>query len=271
MVENQEELNMKLGFIGFGNMAKAITKGIIKNDLYKPAEICYSHQTATPVQSIYDEYKITHLETNQQVWDESEIIILAVKPHQLRSVLMGLDRTKSPLVISIAAGVTTDFYEDYLNKDSYLRTMPNLNSQVLEGMTAIVKNEHIGNKSMKVAISIFESIGKVVTLEESELSVFTAIAGSSPALTFLFIDMLARTAVKHGMKKDTATEIAAQAVLGSGKTVLDSHSTPWSLIDQVSSPGGVTVDGVLSLLEDDFSKSVIQAVDKMVDKNENMG
>jgi len=86
----------------------------------------------------------------------------------------------------------------------------------------------------------------------------------------MFIDTLARTAVKHGMKKDVATKIAAQALLGSGKTALESSSTPWSLIDQVSSPGGVTTEGVLSLLEDDFSKSVIQAVDKIVEKNENM-
>jgi len=263
-------MNMKLGFIGFGNMARSIAKGIIKNDLYKPKDIGYSNHSKQPIQSIHNEYEINYIETNQEIWDKSDIVILSAKPHQLHSILTKLDRTKSPLVISIAAGLTSDFYESYLNKDSYLRTMPNLNSQVLEGMTAIVNNEHVSEDSMDIAILIFEAIGKVVTLEESELSIFTAIAGSSPALTFMFIDTLARTAVKHGMKKDAATKIAAQAVLGSGKTALESSSTPWSLIDQVSSPGGVTTEGVLSLLEDDFSKSVIQAIDKIVEKNENM-
>lgn len=148
--------------------------------------------------------------------------------------------------------------------------MPNLNSQIGEGMTAICGNNYATPEQKAFVLNMFKAVGEAIELPEKDFSTFTALAGSSPAFVFLFIDSLARAAVKNGMSKETATKIAAQAVLGSGKLVLDSSETPWNLIDQVSSPGGTTVEGVLTLEDTGFVSSITKAVQAVIDKDQAM-
>lgn len=261
---------MTIGFLGFGNMAQAIAKGLLEKQLVKQDELLFSNQSEKKRQQLIKTFKIKGLSSNQDVWDQSDILILAVKPHQIDDVLSDIDKTKHPFVISVAAGVTNAQLAHHLEKSSFLRTMPNLNSQVGEGMTAIVENSQVEQSDLDKTKEIFGAVGEVVELPESQLGAFIALAGSSPALVFMFIDTLARAGVKYGLSKEKATKIAAQAVLGSGKTVLETDHGPWTLIDQVSSPGGVTVEGILSLLKDDFASSIIHSVDAMVEKNDEM-
>ncbi|MFO8069235.1 MAG: pyrroline-5-carboxylate reductase [Alkalibacterium sp.] len=261
---------MKIGFIGFGNMAKAIAKGLIDNNVLERENIYFSTRSKESRLAIETEWSINALESNQAVIDHSDIIILAVKPHQMDDVLTGLDFTSDVLLLSIVAGYSSEQLNRYISPQHYIRTMPNLNAQVNASMTALVENNQVTEADMGKAKTIFSAVGEIVVIPEEQLGIFIALAGSSPALVFLFIDTLARTAVKHGMPKAKATKIAAQAVLGSGKTVKESADSPWNLIDQVSSPGGITVEAVLSLLETDFSSSIIKAVDTMIEKNEEM-
>lgn len=261
---------MTLGFIGFGNMAQAIAKGLIEKKIYSPENILFSNRTPEKRAALEDSLSINGTDSNQEVWKNSDIVILAVKPYQVDSVLGELDTEEAPFVISVAAGVPNSQLEKHLSSDAYLRTMPNLNSQVGEGMTAIVENSSVSDANLEQTKEIFKAVGEVVELPESQLGAFIALAGSSPALVFLFIDTLARAAVKYGLSKDVATKIAAQAVLGSGKTVKESDESPWTLIDQVSSPGGITIEGILSLLQDDFAASIISSVDTMVEKDAEM-
>lgn len=263
---------LQIGFIGYGNMAKAIARGIIRKKITSPTELIFSDINPHAQENIGKEFHITQVKTNQEVVDRSQVVILAVKPHLLENVLKELDtRQGHTFFVSIAAGVQNELFDQYLSRNQMLRVMPNLNAQVSASMTAFLKNDQLSPYNLKLARQIFEAVGEVVEIEEDQLGIFTAIAGSSPALTFMYIDILARTAVQYGMSKDKATKIASQAVLGSGKTVQEAHTTPWNLVDQVSSPGGVTASGVLSLLEDDFSKSIIQAVHAMVEKSEELG
>lgn len=261
---------MKIGFIGFGNMAQAIAKGLLEKEDISTNDLFFSNHTESKQQQYEEQFNIKGTQNNQEVWDQSDILILAVKPYQIDDVLSTLNKKSHPFVLSVAAGVTNAQLEKYLSKDSFLRTMPNLNSKVGEGMTAIVENKAVSKEKVDQAITIFEAVGEVVELPESQLGAFIALAGSSPALVFLFIDTLARAAVKYGIPKDKATKIAAQAVLGSGKSVKESDLSPWTMIDQVSSPGGITVEGILSLLKDDFAASLISSVDTMVEKDKEM-
>lgn len=261
---------LKLGFIGFGNMAQAIATGLLKNHVTNPSEMIFSNRTESKRTILETQFGIKGTADNQEVWDQSDVIILAVKPYQVEEVLGELSKVHSPFVISVAAGVTNAQLSLYLSEANFVRTMPNLNAQVGEGITAIVENPAIEQSRLDQTKEIFEAVGEVVELPESQMGPFIALAGSSPALVFMFIDTLARAAVKYGISKDKATEIAAQAVLGSARTVLTSDQSPWNLIDQVSSPGGITVDGILSLLQNDFSSSIIQSVDAMVEKNEQL-
>lgn len=261
---------MKIGFIGFGNMAQAIATGLLKNHLAKPEDLLFSNKTESKRKQLEDRFNIKGYSDNQNVWDQSELIILAVKPYQVEDVLNEIDQQKNPFVISVVAGITNAQLNDLLSGAAFVRTMPNLNAQVGEGITAIIEQSDLTDNQLEQTKNIFSAVGEVVVLPESQLGAFIAIAGSSPALVFMFIDTLARAAVKYGLPKDKATMIAAQAVLGSGKTVLESEDTPWTLIDQVSSPGGITVDGILSLLQSEFSSSIISSVDEMVAKNDQM-
>ncbi|API87902.1 pyrroline-5-carboxylate reductase [Marinilactibacillus sp. 15R] len=261
---------MKIGFIGFGNMAQAIATGLIENNVTDLTDLIFSNRTESKRKVLETQFNIKSTPHNQDVWNQSDLIILAVKPYQVEEVLTKIDKVHSPYVISVVAGVTNQQLAAYLPESSFIRTMPNLNAQVGEGITAIIENSTAKNELLEQAKKIFESIGTVVELPESQIGPFIAIAGSSPALVFMFIDTLARSAVKYGITKDKATEIAAQAVLGSAKTVLNSSQSPWNLIDQVSSPAGITVDGILSLLQNDFSASIIQSVDAMVEKNDQL-
>lgn len=261
---------MKIGFIGFGNMAKAIADGLIKEKVTEKETVFFSTRTAESREKTEKEWGITGLDSNQEVIDSADVIILAVKPYQFDEVLHSLTIPDYKLVISVAAGVPSTKMEEYLSNNQYFRVMPNLNAQVQASMTAIVENPQVDSKQTELVRTLFSSIGKVVFVPEEQLSVFIALAGSSPAIVFLMIDTLARAAVKYGMSKETATKIAAQAVLGSGKTVRESDVSPWNLIDQVSSPGGITVEAILSLLKSDFSDALIQSVDKMIEKDKKM-
>lgn len=261
---------MKIGFIGFGNMAKAIASGLIKENKVQKEDVFFSTRTQESRKRTQKEWGITGVETNQIVIDKAPIIFLAVKPHQVKEVLAPLTLTPDTFILSVVAGVTSETLSEYIPPTQFVRVMPNLNAQVKASMTALVENVAISSEKMALAKHLLTSVGEVLVIPENELSIFIALAGSSPALVFLFIDTLARAAVKYGMPKDKATQIAAQAVVGSGKTVLESDDSPWSLIDQVSSPGGITVEAILSLLQSDFSDALIQAVDKMVDKDQDM-
>jgi len=261
---------MKIGFIGFGNMAKAIAKGLIDNDVVKKEHLYFSTRSEGSRLAIAESWHINGLTSNQAVIDHSDTVLLAVKPHQVDSVLRELKIPSDRLLLSVVAGYSSSQLHQYLPADQVIRTMPNLNAQVNASMTALVENTEIQDDDMDKAKTIFSAVGEVMVVPEDQLGIFIALAGSSPALVFLFIDTLARAAVKYGMPKDKATKIAAQAVLGSGKTVKEASDSPWNLIDHVSSPGGITVEAVLSLLESDFSSSLITAVDKMIEKNDAM-
>ncbi|SFC36237.1 pyrroline-5-carboxylate reductase [Alkalibacterium subtropicum] len=261
---------MKLGFIGFGNMAQAIAKGLIDNDVIKEEHLYFSTRSEESRLTTEKEWHINGLASNQAVVDHSDVVLLAVKPHQVEQVLSELTFPSGLLLLSVVAGYSSRQLNQYVPADQCIRTMPNLNAQVNASMTALVENKQVTDGDWEKAKTIFRAVGEVMIVPEEQLGIFIALAGSSPALVFLFIDTLARAAVKYGMPKDKATAIAAQAVLGSGKTVKEASDSPWNLIDHVSSPGGITVEAVLSLLESDFSSSLITAFNNMIEKNEEM-
>lgn len=261
---------MKIGFIGFGNMAQAIARGLLKNSITSKEELLFSTHRKESRERIEKSWNIKGADSNQKVVHHADVIILGVKPHQIDNVLNQLSISEDKLILSVAAGYTTAQLCQFLSPKQVLRVMPNLNAQVGASMTAIAENSAVSKSHMDTADRIFKAVGETVVLPEDQLSIFIGLAGSSPALVFMFIDTLARSAVKYGMPKEKAVKIASQAVLGSGKTALQSDSSPWDLVDQVSSPGGITVEAVLALLQSDFSNAVVNSFDKMIEKDRNM-
>jgi pyrroline-5-carboxylate reductase len=251
------------GFIGAGNMATAIIKGMLKSGLAEPERIFY-------YDIINKNLEATKTKSIEELISGSDIIILAVKPHILPEVLeKNCEALKSKLLISIAAGTPIKKIESFFGavKPGIVRVMPNVAASIGESMSAICHNAAVSRNDVFEAKKIFESVGEVVETEERLFAAFAAIASASLAFTFRYIDALANAGLKAGFAKTDAIKIAAQAVFGSAKLVLETRELPAVLTDNVTSPGGTTIEGVASLAESAFESAVIKAVDAVINKD----
>ncbi|EOT44276.1 pyrroline-5-carboxylate reductase [Enterococcus columbae] len=267
---------MKLGFIGVGNMASAIIKGIVEKDFIKGEAIyVYDHHPKRLAQLAKD-YHLQICQSETEVINQVDTLMFAVKPNIILSLISkyaDLIKEKQLTILSIAAGTTLSQLKNAIGQDCTLpiiRIMPNVNAMVGLGAAAICGNEYTTDDKLEQIVAMFNAVGKAWVLAEKDFSAFTAIAGSSPAYAYLFIDALARAAVKHGLPKQLSTQIAAQAVLGSAQMVLDANQSPWDLIDTVCSPGGTTVAGLLAMEEANFMTSVVKGIDATINKDQEM-
>ena len=262
---------MSIGFIGCGNMASAIICGIIDNKAVKAEEVNVFDVYAPATESIKAKYNINVFGNEEEIVKNSDTVVLAVKPNILSSVLKKIDGAlgnKDTLIISIAAGKSTEFIANELTHDNRkIRVMPNINAKVSEAICAYTANAKATDDDKKLTEKIFSAVGKIIYLEENYFPLFGVLGGCTPALAYMFIDELARAGVKNGMKKDVALKISAQAVLGSAKMILENDEHPYELIDKVCSPGGTTIEAVTSLQESRFNSAIHKAVDKAVEKD----
>lgn len=262
---------MKLGFIGSGNMADAIVKGILAAGLDCCDGICAYDIDSKKAQAFCSGHNIRCAESLQELIDFADAVVLSVKPNVFGSLLPEISKPlekKNPLLISIAAGKTIGFIEELLSYNAaVIRVMPNINAKVAGAMCAYCCNARATQEHRKFVTEIFSAVGSIIALDESYFPLFGVIAGSAPAFAYMFIDSLARAGVKNGMNKKVALEIAAQTVLGSAKMILESDEHPWELIDRVCSPGGTTIEGVCRLQSCGFESAITEAVDAGVIKD----
>lgn len=264
---------MKIGFIGTGNMAQAIIHGLIENNTVQKEKIFISSGHFEHAQTFAEKVGVTACKSNQEVAEKVDIILLAVKPQVIDSVLEELkEYSQDKLFISIASGKSLADLEHALRikKASIVRVMSNINVSVGSGVSAICKNKAVTDVQLEQAIMIFESIGSVYPLAEEDFSTFIGLAGSSPAFIYMLIDAMGRIGVLNGLPKAVSMEISAKAIIGSCKKFLSTNENPWELIDQVSSPGGSTVVGVVALEEYGFIPAIIKGINKTIEKDREM-
>ena len=263
-----------LGFIGTGNMATAIIKGVLSSGMLKGEEIGVFDLQKEKAQALSDKYGVKTFFSAEELTEKCEKIVLSVKPNVISAVLSEINekaKEKNPLFISIAAGKSRDFLSSCVSYEGrFVRVMPNINAVVLEAVSAYCCNEKVSSEEKAFVNELLSSFGTAVEIKEDLFSVFSAIAGCSPAFSYMYIDSLARGAVKNGMPKNMALKIAAQAVLGSAKMILQSDEHPWDLVDKVCSPGGTTIEGVTSLQENAFEGTVMNAVQASYDKDKKL-
>jgi len=262
---------MKIGFIGVGGMAQAIIGGLLQAKTFSPEEIIvHSHR-----QESYEPYAQAHglqaASSNAAVAQASDLVVLAVTPNVAVDVLQEIEAQLvdgQKTLISIVAGLSLESMASVVGESvPILRTLPNVNVEVGAGMTAVAANDLLTGDDLAAALRVFDTIGSTTTLAEDQFGVFSALAGSSPAYIDFFIDSLSRAGVKHGLSKDQATQIAAQATLGSAKMVLASDKIPFALIDQVASPGGSTVAGLLAMEEAGLMTAVVKGIDATIKRD----
>ncbi|MGN1319128.1 MAG: pyrroline-5-carboxylate reductase [Lachnospirales bacterium] len=263
---------MSLGFIGAGNMGGAIINGFIKSGKVNSSDIFVIRKNKDALTKMSQDMGINPVSTYDEIVSKSDIIFLAVKPVMFGDVIGKIkDSLKgtNKLLVSMAAGITTDRICEMLGYNhKVVRIMPNVNAQIMKSTTAICKNNEADETDFNIISDLFSSIGEAVSVEESHFAIFTAIAGCSPAYVYLFVDALAKGAVKMGMNKKLALKIAASAVCGSAEMMLKNPNIhPSELCDMVCSPGGTTIEGVCTLDELGFTNAVSKAVENSILKD----
>lgn len=265
-------MKKKIAFIGGGNMAKSIIKGLLSSKLVAPSDISVSGPHPDHLQELGNS-GIAVYQSNVRAASQADIVILAVKPNVIPRVLVELYEVfeSDKLIVSIAAGVTLSKLESALPPGRRLvRAMPNTPAQVQAGVTALCQNAATTLEDMADVSDIFAACGTVEWVDESLIDTVIGIAGSAPAYFFMMLEAMGDAAVKAGMRRQMAYRMAAQAMLGSAKLALDSNIHPGQLKDDVCSPGGSTIEAVQTLEEKGFRAAVMSAVDAAINKSRDM-
>lgn len=262
----------KFGFIGMGNMGYAMLKGLLS--VYTPSDIIFTCPDLEKCKRISQETGVRYAESNAECANNAQYVVLAVKPQVYNVVLKNINNVirEDSVVISIAPGISIDNIKSQLGINArVVRAMPNTPALVGEGMTGVAYDkEDFSFEEREVIDSFFNSFGKVVYVSENQMNAIVCASGSSPAYVYMFIEALADSAVKYGIKREDAYKLVAQTVLGSAKMVLETGEHPGVLKDKVCSPGGTTIAAVAALEEHNFRSSLIKATDACYDKCNNI-
>lgn len=261
----------KIGFIGMGNMGLAILSGVLTNT--DKDEIIFHCNTKEKMDAISKKYSVMHKENNSEIVENAKYIILAIKPQMFNNIINEIKGSikDESVIISLAPGITIKQMEEMCGTKRIVRTMPNTPAMVQEGMTGVSLNkEQFSLDEIEEINDIFNSIGNMKIVDEKLMDAVVCASGSSPAYVFMFIEALADSVVKCGMKRDDAYEFVAQTVLGSAKLMLETKSHPAQLKDSVCSPGGTTIAGVEQLEMNGFRKAIFAATEACFDKCKNI-
>ena len=267
-------LKEKIGFIGGGKMGEALAKGLIRAKLSTADSIIVSDVDNKRCQVFEEETGIKTTQDNREVTANSDVIILAVKPNIMGTILEELknDITSEHLVVSIAAGIPLNFMESSLNEGCRaIRIMPNTPCLVGETAAGYALGKNATLDDGELVGRILNAVGKSYLLEEKYLDAVTGLSGSGPAFIYMVIEALADGGVKMGLPRDVSTELAAQTAFGAAKMVLESDTHIGELKDSVTSPGGTTIEGLHALEKGGLSNTLINAVEVATKKSKRLG
>lgn len=262
-----------VGFIGAGNMAEALIRGLIAARVTEASDILASEPRAERRHEITQLYGIRLTGDNVEVAKQADILVLSIKPQVMTRVLdeIGAHVKPSALVISIAAGVPLAVIEGHLPRARVVRTMPNTPALVGAAATAIAAGGHATSEDLAAAQRIFESVGLTVILDESQMDAVTGLSGSGPAYIFLIIEALSDAGVKVGLSRHVAQSLAAQTVLGSAKLLIETNEHPGRLKDMVTSPGGTAIAGLHTLEAGGLRTTLMNAVEVATNRSRELG
>lgn len=257
-------MNKRIGFIGAGKMAQAMIEGIIKSKMITKENVMASALTEKTIDKVKKTYDIYTTDNNKEVAKFADFLILAVKPNLHSKIIEEIkdEISKDIIVITIAAGIKLADIEQSFNFNiKTVRTMPNTPSLVGEGMTVLCPNDFISEQEITEVEHLFQTFGKTERLEEKLMDAVPAISGSSPAYVYMLIEAMADGGVLQGIPRDKAYRLAAQAVAGAAKMVLETNTHPGALKDNVCTPGGATIEAVAILEKTKFRGSVLAAME----------
>lgn len=256
--------SVTIGFVGAGNMAEAIFRGLLKADAVPAEQIIASDRHPDRLEALSEAYGLRTTTDNLEAVKDSEVVVLAVKPQILTKVMEQIGEHLKPgaLVISVAAGYTmSQLRQNLPDSVSLCRSMPNMPALVGAGATAYVFGGKVTDAQRAQAAEIFSAVGLgIEVMEETLLDAVTGLSGSGPAYVFMIIEALSDAGVKVGLSRRQAQQLSAQTVLGSAHLLLESGEHPGVLKDKVTSPGGTAIAGLHTLEDGGLRTTLINAV-----------
>lgn len=267
-------MNKKIGFIGSGNMGRAMIAGLLNSNIVLSDNIMASNRTIDKLDKLKQQYNIRITLSNKEVAEFADILVLAVKPNKFGSVATEIAKhiKDDVIIVSIAAGISIDtICSLFQRRLKVVRTMPNIPAVVGEAITGLCYNNLVNEEDIECVLKMFGSFGNFEVLDEELMDVVTAVSASSPALVYMFIEALADGAVLKGLPRDKAYKMVSQAVLGAAKMVLETGCHPGQLKDRVCSSGGTAIEAIFSLEKKGFRGHVIESIEKCTEKAEKLG
>ena len=255
-------------------MAEALVSGILKAKLAPPTNISATDISSSRLEHFKKTFQIVVGSDNAEEAKRADVIILCVKPQIMAMVASEIKDQLSPeqLLISVAAGYSlTRIQKDVGIKMSLVRAMPNTPAVIQEGVTALAGSSRLPLHHLQLAQTIFESVGKVVIVEESLMDAVTGLSGSGPAYIYLVIEALTDGGVRVGLPRAVASVLAAQTVLGAARMVLETGEHPALLKDRVTSPGGTTIAGLQQLEAGQLRATLMKAVEAATARSHELG
>lgn len=253
-----------IGFLGAGNMAEALIRGLLSTRTCSPEQLSAADLNEIRLVHMVKNYKLTGYARNPDLVAACDIVILAVKPQQLKDLLAEIAASIRPdrhVLVSIAAGVTTAYIEKALRGPvKVVRAMPNTPARLLSGATAFCLGQHAGEAESLIAHMLFDAVGLTLRVDEGLLNTVTAVSGSGPAYVFKFCEMMIRAGVEMGLPPADAEQLAIQTLWGAARMLKETRETPAALRAAVTSPGGTTQAALETLAASDFETVFLQAL-----------
>jgi pyrroline-5-carboxylate reductase len=256
-------VDQTVAFIGAGNMAGALIRGLIGTGTVPADRIIAADPDRARLDALGSELGVRTAEDNAQALRSADVVVLATKPQVFPSVLPALGASLRPdaLVVSIAAGISTKIIEGSLPAGArVVRTMPNTPALVGVGATAIAGGKHATDADLALVETLFQSVGLCVRVPESQIDAVTGLSGSGPAYVFAMIEALRDAGVREGLSEETSLQLAAQTVLGAARLLFEQNEPPETLRERVTSPGGTTRAGLDALEASGFAEVLAGAV-----------
>jgi len=269
-----EKLNLKkLAFIGGGAMGEAIIKGITSAKLLNPGDIFVGAHRQERAEYLHTAYGITGVVDNRAAVKDADMVILAIKPQMVDSVLdsaLVASVPDSAVILSIMGSVTIEKISGIFSGHPVIRTMPNTPLAVGAGMTAIASGPGVCENALCIAEQIFGCCGETIRVHEKDIEAVTAVSGCGPGYVYVMIDALADAGVMAGLPRAAAIKLAAQTFAGSGRMVLETGKHPAVLRDMVTSPGGTTIAGIKALENGSVRGALYNAVQAVLTRSEEL-
>lgn len=264
--------NKKVGFIGGGRMSEAIISGMFSSGLVRKENVYVTDVSASRLSYLKENYGINTIYSSESfenqggmdLLDEADVVIMGTIPQAAPKILLDLALKideRMPIFLSIMGGVTLNYIEGYVKKAHVIRVMPNTPMLVKQGAAGVALGKNATEQDGRIALEIFNSVGKAYLLPEELIDPLTSVSGCGPAYAAMFIQAMADGGVEMGLPRSMAVELAAKTLVGTGTMILEKNMHPEILKDNVCTPGGGTIAGVRALESSGFRAAVMDAVE----------